>query len=234
MASTEYLSVGGGTMEAYVDAPAGAGPHPAMVVTHHRGGLDAFTRMFVEDLAAAGYVAAALAFYHRRPAGEEATESMAALDDAEMIADMTATVDYLQGRADVRADAVGIVGHCMGGRTTWVGLVSLPGRWKCGCVWYGGGAFNAMGKVAAPAERLGAIDCPVAGYFGNEDGNPSPDDVNKFDDMLTQLGKPHEFHRYDGAGHGFMSSSGPERYRETQAKDSWAKGLEFLARHLQP
>ena len=88
MASTEYLSVGGGTMEAYVDAPAGAGPHPAMVVTHHRGGLDAFTRMFVEDLAAAGYVAAALAFYHRRPAGEEATESMAALDDAEMIADV--------------------------------------------------------------------------------------------------------------------------------------------------
>ena len=24
------------------------------------------------------------------------------------------------------------------------------------------------------------------------------------------------------------------RYREAQAKDSWAKGLEFLARHLQP
>ena len=53
MASTEHLTVGGSSMEVYVDAPKAKGPHPGVVVTHHRGALDAFTKKFVEDLAAA-------------------------------------------------------------------------------------------------------------------------------------------------------------------------------------
>ena len=69
MARTESLTVAGGAMEVYVDEPAGAGPHPAMVVAHHRGALDAFTKKYVEDLASAGYAAAAPALFHRRPAG---------------------------------------------------------------------------------------------------------------------------------------------------------------------
>ena len=75
-------------------------------------------------------------------------------------------------------------------------------------------------------------------YFADERSvHPEHPDSNfrmANDTLLTELGKELEIHRYDGAGHGFMSSSGPECYREAQAKDSWAKGLEFLARHLQP
>ena len=55
--------------------------------------------------------------------------------------------------------------------------------------------------------------------------------MNKFDDMLTQLGKPHEFHRYDGAGHAFMGFGEKSRHDEA-AKDSWAKALEFIGQHL--
>ena len=54
MASMEHLTVGGSRMERIVDAPAGAGPHSGIVVTHHRGVLDAFTRKFIQDLATAG------------------------------------------------------------------------------------------------------------------------------------------------------------------------------------
>ena len=233
MASTEYLSVGGGTMEAYVDAPAGAGPHPAMVVTHHRGGLDAFTRMFVEDLAAAGYVAAALAFYHRRPAGEEATESMAALDDAEMIADMTATVDYLQGLADVRADAVGIVGHCMGGRASFMGASTNPGLRAC-AIFYGGNIFPPRGEGnPAPVTRAGDIACPVIGFFGNDDQNPSPEDIAKISAELDRHGVVHRFHAFDGAGHAFQNFLG-DNYREAQCLDAQAKLLDFLKAELEP
>ena len=42
----------------------------------------------------------------------------------------------------------------------------------------------------------------------------------------------HEFHRYDGAGHGFQDSSNPERYREAQSNDAWEKIEDFLARTL--
>ena len=54
MARTEHLTVGGSRMERYVDTPAGAGPHPGIVATHHRGVLDEVTRKFVQDLATAG------------------------------------------------------------------------------------------------------------------------------------------------------------------------------------
>jgi carboxymethylenebutenolidase len=46
------------------------------------------------------------------------------------------------------------------------------------------------------------------------------------------LGKTHEFHRYEGAGHAFLNFSNAERYRAEPAKDAWAKMLGFLERQL--
>jgi carboxymethylenebutenolidase len=43
----------------------------------------------------------------------------------------------------------------------------------------------------------------MLGLFGEEDVNPTPEDVANFDEELTKNGKPHEFHSYAGAGHGF-------------------------------
>jgi carboxymethylenebutenolidase len=231
MAETIDLMIDDITTTAFVKLPAGAGPFPGVVVTYHRGGMDDFTEWLVDDLAAKGYGAIAPNHYYALPEGSDVEDRKLHLTDEQMARDLEVSAAWLADQDQVDGARLGLLGHCMGGRTTWVGLVSLPGRWKCGCVWYGGGAFNAMGKVAAPAERLCAIDCPVAGYFGNEDGNPSPDDVNKFDDMLTQLGKPHEFHRYDGAGHAFMGFGEKSRHDEA-AKDSWAKALEFIGQHL--
>jgi carboxymethylenebutenolidase len=72
----------------------------------------------------------------------------------------------------------------------------------------------------------------VIGFFGRDDTNPSPADVDRIDAELTRHGKPHEFHRYDGAGHAFLNFANAERYRPDQAKDAWAKMLDFLDRHL--
>ena len=146
MAHTERVAAGGGVMPLYVDMPSGPGPHPGVVVAHHRGALDAFTRRFVEDLAAAGYAAAAPAFYHRRPEGEDVARSMAALDDAEMIADMDAAFAWLRGRAGVRAEAVGIVGHCMGGRAAFLGAAAIPG-WRACAVWRGAASAPAASSA---------------------------------------------------------------------------------------
>ena len=43
---------------------------------------------------------------------------------------------------------------------------------------------------------------------------------------------PHEFHRYDGAGHGFQDFVNAERYRKEASEDAWKKVLAFLDRHL--
>ena len=84
----------------------------------------------------------------------------------------------------------------------------------------------------APFDRTRDIACPVIGFFGRDDTNPSPADVDRIDAELTRHGKPHEFHRYDGAGHAFLNFANAERYRPDQAKDAWAKMLDFLDRYL--
>ncbi len=234
MARTETLTVAGGTMEVYVDEPAGAGPHPAMVVAHHRGAIDAFTRKFVEDLAAAGYAAAAPALYHRRPADEDNAESLKNLNDAEIVADLGATIAYLGGLPSVRADAIGIVGHCMGGRVSFLGAASNPEIRVC-AIFYGGNTMKGWGEGnPPPIELSGNITCPVIGFFGNDDQNPSPDDVARIDAEFNKHGIAHSFHAYDGTGHAFQNFLSEAAYREEATKDSQAKLLAFLGETLKP
>ncbi len=233
MATFDRLVVGGSVMSVRVAEPDGAGPHPGIVVTHHRGALDAFTCRFSDDLAAAGYVAAAPSFYHRRPDGEATQASMAALDDAEMIADMNATARYLGGRADVRADALGIVGHCMGGRAAFLGA-STDGVYRACGIFYGGNIFKPWGAGnPAPFARIADISCPVIGFFGNDDDNPSPADVAALSAGFAGHAIRHSFHRYDGAGHAFQNFLG-DNFREAQAKDAQVKLLVFLSSALGP
>jgi carboxymethylenebutenolidase len=78
-------------------------------------------------------------------------------------------------------------------------------------------------------DRLTAIDCPVMGFFGNEDTSPSPADVDTMAERLTALGKQHEFVRYDGAGHAFMGGS--DKFRESAARDAWTRAVQFIAEY---
>ena len=48
---------------------------------------------------------------------------------------------------------------------------------------------------------------------------------------LKRLGKDYEFHRYDGAGHGFFAVDRPG-YRPVQATDAWKHVLAFYEKNL--
>jgi carboxymethylenebutenolidase len=48
---------------------------------------------------------------------------------------------------------------------------------------------------------------------------------------LKKHGKNYEFHRYDGAGHGFFYYDRPP-YRIEQALDGWKKVFAFCEKHL--
>ncbi|MDD9929656.1 MAG: dienelactone hydrolase family protein, partial [Rhodospirillaceae bacterium] len=98
---------------------------------------------------------------------------------------------------------------------------------------YGGRIKLGMGDGAiAPIDLCGRMACPVMGIFGNEDANPSPADVDDLDAALTKAGVAHEFHRYDGAGHGFQDFCNEERYRREASDDAWDKLLGFLDANL--
>ena len=55
--------------------------------------------------------------------------------------------------------------------------------------------------------------------------------VNLHETELKKYGKNYEFHRYDGAGHGFFYYHRP-MYRQAQAVDGWEKVFAFLEKYL--
>lgn len=233
MARMDTIEVDGQPMNVCVDAPPGGGARPGVVVMIHGPGLDRFIEAQVEDLARHGYVAAAPDVFHRQPDdGSETMARVGRLRDREIVADGEAAAAHLKGLADVRVGALAVLGFCMGGRNTYLLAGARPQRWKAAGVFYGGNIMKAWGEGPAPFELTEHIACPVIGLFGNDDPNPSPDDVERIDAELTRHGKPHEFHAYYGAGHAFLNFTNPQRYRAEQAADAWQKMLAFLDKHL--
>ena len=55
--------------------------------------------------------------------------------------------------------------------------------------------------------------------------------MNRQEEILKKAGKVYEFHRYDGAGHGFFYYDRPA-YRAEQAMDAWAKVFAFFEKQL--
>jgi carboxymethylenebutenolidase len=80
-------------------------------------------------------------------------------------------------------------------------------------------------------DRAPDVSCPVLGLFGNDDGFPTPAQVDEIEQALQAAGKRYEFHRYEGAGHGFFSPDRPA-YRVEAALDGWERIWAFLDTHL--
>ena len=86
-------------------------------------------------------------------------------------------------------------------------------------------------QPVAPHDYTKDLTCPLIGIFGNDDKRPSPEQVNQHEEELKKHGKNYEFHRYDGAGHGFFYYD-RGAYRQEQAVEGWKKIWVFLDKHL--
>ncbi len=235
----EITDVQGSPMEVFIFEPEGAGPHPGIVLCQHipvgHTGVenDTFTLKTAERYAENGYAVAVPFIFHWWPKEEEMQVKRDEFRDDWTIPDLNAAYAMLAGMDNVDSEKIGIVGHCWGGRVSWLGACSNPDYKAC-AVFYGGRIKSVMGEGNPPPIDLAAnISCPVIGLFGNDDENPSPQDVNDIDAALTKVGVEHTFYRYDGAGHAFQSFDSADRYRPEASEDAWEKVLGFFREHLQ-
>ena len=234
----ETVQVNGNPMEVFLFKPPGEGPHPGLILAQHipvgHTGIenDTFTLRAAERFAEHGFHVAAPFIFHWWPKEEELQVKARASRDEWTVADLQATFDLLAADKAVDPERIGVVGHCWGGRVAWLAACHIPQIAAC-AIFYGGRIKLALGEGNPPAIDLAdRIRCPVAGFFGNEDQNPTPQDVDDYSAALTRAGVRHRFHRYDGAGHAFQNFPTPERYREAQSEDAWRKVLEFLSEEL--
>lgn len=239
MHTVKEVEVLGNPMEAFLFPPKGEGPHPGILLAQHipmgHTGIenDKFTLATAQRLADNGFFVAVPFLFHWWPKEELMEIKKAESRDEWMVADMQAGYQLLQAQKGVDAERIGVVGHCWGGRVAWLAACHLPEVKALG-VFYGGNIKKGLGERSVPPiELTPRIPCPVIGFFGNEDANPSPQDVDDYSAALSDAGISHEFHQYDGAGHAFQNFPAPERYREQPSEDAWAKLLVFLKEKLQ-
>jgi carboxymethylenebutenolidase len=230
-ASWKQLKTESGVMRVYLSLPFGTGPFPGVIIIHNQGGVADILHVTAE-LASAGYAAVAPDMYYRDGIGcrDPAPTRRARLRDASVITDVNATVDFFKGQQGVDGARLGILGFCMGGRVTYLMAAANP-SFKAAVMYYGGGIFRSWGDAPSPFERTAEIHCPTMGHFGEEDENPSPEDVQKLAAELTAHSKVHEFHSYTGAGHAFMNKS-RDTYRQHAADLSWPRTIGFFTKHL--
>ena len=231
---TDKLTVGGSEMDMYAALPDGSGPHPAVVIAFHVGGLDDFDRKMADQLAEAGFVAVVPDLFHRfskEVMDGPRLDRLGHLKDADIIADMNAAVDFLTANSAINGDRIGVTGFCMGGRIAWL-MAASNQIFKCTVPFYGGNIMGNWGPGDTPFSMSNNINCPMLFHFGAEDGNPSVADRDTFDAELKRLGKDFEFHTYDGAGHAFMDHTNPDRYHEASASAAWPRTIDFFNNHL--
>ncbi len=233
----EWVDVAGDPMPVLVfDAP-GPGPHPGLIIAQHlpnaHAGLekDPFQIDVGERYARAGFTCAMPYVFHWWPPETDMEVKRAEFSDERTLADLRTAFDLLAGSDGVDAQRIAIVGHCWGGRIAWLGATG-DRRYRACAVFYGGSINRPFGDAPAPIELASRIPCPVLGIFGNDDSSPSPGEVDDYEAALRAAGVPFEFHRYDGAGHGFQDFNMPDRYREAQSEEAWEKAIAFFDRHL--
>lgn len=231
----ETVDVLGSPMEVFLFEPPGRERRPGVLLAQHipvgHSGIenDTFSLATARRFAAAGYVVALPFIFHWWPKGDPIENKRDGARDDWMAADMGTAFDLMCATTAVDPYHIGVAGHCWGGRVAWLAACHLPRLAAC-AIFYGGRIRLAMGAGSVPAIELAdRIHCPVIGFFGNDDQNPTPEDVDAYAAALTAAGVPHTFHRYDGAGHAFQNFPTPERYREAASEDAWKRVLAFFA-----
>ncbi len=229
----------GDVIEAYYARPVAAGKVPGVVVLHHMPGWDEWTKEVVRKLAYHGYAAAAPSLFHRWGPGSWEDIAAAARagggpTDAQVVGDTAGAVAFLLSQPDSNGK-VGSIGFCSGGRQSYMVGCKVKGLSAAVDCWGGNVVVKPEElndrKPVAVIDMTPELSVPLLGIFGNEDKNPDPAQVDTIEAELKRLGKQYEFHRYDGAGHGFFATDRPG-YRPEQAVDGWKKVFAFYGKHL--
>jgi carboxymethylenebutenolidase len=228
---------GGDEVEAYIARPDGDGPRGGVVVIHHMPGYDRASKEIVRRFAELGYDAICPNLYWREAPGADPADAAAAgraaggVPDDRLVGDVGGAAAHLRSLPTANGK-VGVIGYCSGGRQTVLAACNLDVDAAVDC-------YGAFVTGTPPPERpitnlvdqLPNLRAPLLGLFGKEDAHPSQDEVAELDRILTEHGKPHEFHSYDGAGHAFFAVDRPS-YNVAAANDSWERVEAFFGANL--
>lgn len=220
----------------YRAAPAAGGPFPVLLVVQEIFGVHEHIRDLCRRFAKLGYLAIAPDLYVRQ--GDVTTLSdfqqiiaqvVSRVPDAQVMSDLDATVSWAKAH-DGETARLGITGFCWGGRITWLYAAHNP-RVKAAVAWYGRLVTSTDDlHPKNPIDVVDQLHAPVLGLYGGADQAIPNETVNRMRESLKQAGNASEIVLYPDTPHGFHADYRPT-YRQAQAKDAWAKCLDWLKKH---
>jgi carboxymethylenebutenolidase len=215
------------------------GAHPGVVMISDVWGLADHTRDLARRLAAEGFAVLAVDIYRKTGKGEFATppEAMAwiaGLSDPLVLETVQEAIDALAGHPSATGK-VGVTGFCMGGQYALLAACGCSGLSACapfyGMLRYAEGLEPAK-KPRSPLEALADLQCPVEGFYGEQDAIIPVADVEALREALAAGGPGGTVHLYAEAGHAFMNDTRAELYRPEAAADAWSHLVPFLRSRL--
>jgi carboxymethylenebutenolidase len=206
-----------GTARGTLVTPEGEGPWPGVVLFADAGGWRPTMIGIAERIAAPGYAVLVPDVFYREgdwapinlatAFGDEKERArlfayMGALTNERIIADARAYVDFLLARPEVRGEAVGTTGYCMGGRMSLVTAGALGGKIGAAASFHGG-RIAVEGDENSPHLKADQIEAKVYVAGAIEDQSFTPEQAELLRKALTEAGVDHTVEFYP-ARHGFV------------------------------
>jgi carboxymethylenebutenolidase len=237
IAGTIKIPVKDGTIPAYRVAPARGTDFPVVLVVQEIFGVHAHIQDVCRRFAKLGYLAIAPEMFYRQGDVSKLTDIptiraqvVDKVPDAQVLADLDATVAWAKnsGKGDIAK--LGITGFCWGGRITWLYAAHNP-QVKAGVAWYGRLVGNAtLLTPKHPIDIASNLTVPVLGLYGGRDKGIPLDTVDKMRDRL-KIGKSgSEIMVYPEAPHAFHADY-RDSYRPQAAEDAWKKLLAWFKKY---
>jgi carboxymethylenebutenolidase len=225
----------GREVDSFITYPEVKDKATAVVVIHEIFGLTDWARGVTDQLAEAGYIAIAPDLLSGKGPHGGGTEDLGpsgvgraimSLPPEQITADLNAAVDYASKLPSCNGKVV-VMGFCWGGGQTFRFATDNKDV-KAALTFYG--------QIPTDANALARIDCPVYGFYGENDARITAS-VPRGVDGMKAAGKLYEPVTYSGAGHGFMrdgedpGSSNANHAANKQAReDAWKRVKEILAK----
>ncbi len=221
---------------AYRSKPATGGPFPVVLVVQEIFGVHEHIKDVTRRFAKLGYYAIAPELYARQgdvskmaDVQQVLQEVVSKVPDAQVMSDLDAAVAYAAGDAgDI--GRLAITGFCWGGRIVWLYAAHNP-QLKAAAAWYGPlvGEPTPL-RPKNPVDVAPALTVPVLGLYAGDDANIKAEHVQAMRQALAKGRSGSQIVVYPGVPHGFHADYRPS-YRETEAKDGWARLLDWIKGH---
>ena len=235
------FEVNGFKVPAYFAAPINKKNLPVVLVISEIFGVHEYIADTARRFAKAGYLAIAPELFARQgdpmQYGEVAklmVEVVSKVPDAQVMADLDGAVKWA-GANGGNLKKVGITGFCWGGRITWL-YAQQSKNVQAGVAWYG----RLVGEPSAltpqhPLDLASAMQAPVLGLYGGQDGGIPLTTVNQMKDALASAkgslaAAQSEFVVYPDAPHAFHADYRPS-YRKAAAEDGFQRAVAWFKTH---